>query len=41
MISVLRQALFSGAASNVTDAITTNVQPGDIFRRSSQGYILK
>ncbi|KAI3749841.1 hypothetical protein L2E82_20458 [Cichorium intybus] len=37
VISVLRQALFSGAAPNVSDAITINGQPGDLFRCSSQG----
>ena len=37
VISVLRQALFSGAAPNISDAITINGQPGDLFRCSSQG----
>ncbi|KAI7742865.1 hypothetical protein M8C21_027878, partial [Ambrosia artemisiifolia] len=36
VISVLRQALFTGAAPNVSDAITINGQPGDLFRCSSQ-----
>ncbi|KAI7742869.1 hypothetical protein M8C21_027882 [Ambrosia artemisiifolia] len=37
VISVQRQALFSGAAPNISDAITINGQPGDLFRCSSQG----
>ncbi|KAK9065963.1 hypothetical protein SSX86_015365 [Deinandra increscens subsp. villosa] len=37
VISVLRQALFTGAAPNISDAITINGQPGDLFRCSSQG----
>ncbi|XP_071715744.1 laccase-3-like [Rutidosis leptorrhynchoides] len=37
VISVLRQALFSGAAPNISDAITINGQPGDLFRCSTQG----
>ncbi|MFS7964707.1 putative laccase [Helianthus anomalus] len=37
VISVQRQALFSGAAPNISDAITINGQPGDLLRCSSQG----
>ncbi|KAI3678544.1 hypothetical protein L6452_37840 [Arctium lappa] len=37
VISVLRQALFTGAAPNVSDALTINGQPGDLFRCSTQG----
>nr|GEX33806.1 ribonuclease H-like domain, reverse transcriptase, RNA-dependent DNA polymerase [Tanacetum cinerariifolium] len=37
VISVLRQALFSGAAPNIPDCITINGQPGDLFRCFSQG----
>ncbi|XAR58873.1 Laccase [Bertholletia excelsa] len=36
-ISVLRQALFTGAAPNISDAFTINGQPGDLYRCSSQG----
>ncbi|XP_047311688.1 laccase-3-like [Impatiens glandulifera] len=36
-ISVLNQALFSGAAPNVSDAYTINGQPGDLYPCSSQG----
>ncbi|KAL3518168.1 hypothetical protein ACH5RR_020757 [Cinchona calisaya] len=37
IISVLRQALFTGAAPNVSDAYTINGQPGDLYRCSSKG----
>lgn len=39
IISVLRQALFTGAAPNVSDAYTINGQPGDLYRCSSKGYL--
>ncbi|XP_023520100.1 laccase-13-like [Cucurbita pepo subsp. pepo] len=35
-ISVLRQALFTGAAPNVSDAYTINGQPGDFYRCSGK-----
>ncbi|KAL0434878.1 UNVERIFIED_CONTAM: Laccase-3 [Sesamum radiatum] len=37
IISVLRQATFTGAAPNVSDAYTINGQPGDLYRCSSKG----
>nr|XP_027108839.1 laccase-3-like [Coffea arabica] len=37
IISVIRQALFTGAAPNVSDAYTINGQPGDLYRCSSKG----
>ncbi|XP_057772516.1 laccase-3-like [Salvia miltiorrhiza] len=36
IISVLRQAIFTGAAPNVSDAYTINGQPGDQYRCSSK-----
>ncbi|KAH6765713.1 laccase 3 [Perilla frutescens var. hirtella] len=36
IISVLRQAIFTGAAPNVSDAYTINGQPGDLYRCSSK-----
>ncbi|KAM7496401.1 hypothetical protein LguiA_020815 [Lonicera macranthoides] len=36
IISVMRQALFTGAAPNVSDAYTINGQPGDLYRCSSK-----
>ncbi|KAL0370735.1 UNVERIFIED_CONTAM: Laccase-3 [Sesamum angustifolium] len=36
IISVLRQATFTGAAPNVSDAYTINGQPGDLYRCSSK-----
>ncbi|KAL0434869.1 UNVERIFIED_CONTAM: Laccase-3 [Sesamum radiatum] len=39
IIDVLRQALFTGAAPNVSDAYTINGQPGDLYRCSSQGTV--
>lgn len=38
IISVMRQALFTGAAPNVSDAYTINGQPGDLYACSSKGY---
>ncbi|MBA0678784.1 hypothetical protein Goari_020106, partial [Gossypium aridum] len=35
-MDVLRQALFTGAAPNVSDAFTINGQPGDLYRCSSK-----
>ncbi|GLT68508.1 hypothetical protein SLA2020_407300 [Shorea laevis] len=35
-MDVLRQAQFTGAAPNVSDAYTINGQPGDLYRCSSQ-----
>ncbi|KAG8371529.1 hypothetical protein BUALT_Bualt13G0097400 [Buddleja alternifolia] len=35
--AVMRRALFSGAAPNVSDAYTINGQPGDLYRCSRQG----
>ncbi|XP_048139890.1 laccase-13-like isoform X2 [Rhodamnia argentea] len=35
-MDVLRQALFTGAAPNVSDAYTINGQPGDFYRCSNQ-----
>ncbi|KAK4492108.1 hypothetical protein RD792_002905 [Penstemon davidsonii] len=37
IIDVLRQALFTGNAPNVSDAYTINGQPGDLYNCSSQG----
>ncbi|XP_073057731.1 laccase-3 [Primulina eburnea] len=37
IISVLRQAQFTGAAPNVSNAYTINGQPGDLYKCSSQG----
>ncbi|PWA66475.1 coagulation factor 8, Laccase [Artemisia annua] len=39
IISVLQQALFSGAAPNISDALTINGQPGDLLKCSKQGTI--
>ncbi|KAL2238365.1 UNVERIFIED_CONTAM: Laccase-3 [Sesamum indicum] len=39
IVDVLRQALFTGAAPNVSDAYTINGQPGDLYRCSSQGTV--
>ncbi|CAA2986595.1 laccase-3-like [Olea europaea subsp. europaea] len=36
IIDVMRQALFTGAAPNVSDAYTINGQPGDLYRCSSK-----
>ncbi|CAA2953602.1 laccase-3-like [Olea europaea subsp. europaea] len=36
IISVLRQAQFTGAAPNVSDAYTINGQPGDLYKCSSK-----
>lgn len=36
-MDVLKQALFTGAAPNVSDAYTINGQPGDLYRCSSKG----
>ncbi|KAE8667494.1 Laccase-3 [Hibiscus syriacus] len=36
-MDVLRLTLFTGAAANVSDALTINVQPGDLYRCSSKG----
>lgn len=36
-MDVLRQAIFTGAAPNVSDAYTINGQPGDFYRCSKQG----
>ncbi|KAH6837194.1 laccase 3 [Perilla frutescens var. hirtella] len=36
IISVQRQAIFTGAAPNVSDAYTINGQPGDLYRCSSK-----
>ena len=38
-MDVLRQALFTGAAPNVSDAFTINGQPGDLYRCSSKGML--
>ncbi|OMP02338.1 Multicopper oxidase, type 1 [Corchorus olitorius] len=35
-MDVLQQALFTGAAPNVSDAYTINAQPGDLYRCSSK-----
>ncbi|WJZ89167.1 hypothetical protein VitviT2T_008405 [Vitis vinifera] len=35
-IAVLRQATFTGAAPNISDAYTINGQPGDLYRCSSK-----
>ncbi|XP_027109265.2 laccase-3-like [Coffea arabica] len=35
ILGIMRQALFSGAAPNVSDAYTINGQPGDFYRCSS------
>ena len=37
---MLRQALFTGAAPNVSDAYTINGQPGDFYRCSGKGWCL-
>ncbi|KAL3530773.1 hypothetical protein ACH5RR_010095 [Cinchona calisaya] len=37
IISVLRQAIFTGAAPNASDAYTINGQPGDVYRCSNKG----
>ncbi|CAA0820616.1 Laccase-3 [Striga hermonthica] len=39
IVDVLRQALFTGAAPNISDAYTINGQPGDLYRCSSQGTV--
>lgn len=39
IISVLRQAIFTGAAPNISDAYTINGQPGDLYPCSSQGTL--
>lgn len=39
IISVQRQALFSGGAPNISDALTINGQPGDLYRCSQQGTV--
>lgn len=36
-MDVLKQALFTGAAPNVSDAYTINGQPGDLYRCSGKG----
>ncbi|XP_052185641.1 laccase-13-like [Diospyros lotus] len=38
-ISVLKQALFTGAIPNVSDAYTINGQPGDLYKCSAQGTV--
>ncbi|XP_059626422.1 laccase-3-like [Cornus florida] len=38
-IDVLRQATFTGAGPNVSDAYTINGQPGDLYRCSSKGTV--
>ncbi|KAH9662097.1 Laccase-3 [Citrus sinensis] len=35
-MDVLRQALFTGGAPNISDALTINGQPGDLYRCSSK-----
>lgn len=40
IISVLQQALFSGAAPNISDALTINGQPGDLLKCSKQGSVI-
>ncbi|KAL3530941.1 hypothetical protein ACH5RR_010263 [Cinchona calisaya] len=35
ILAIMRQALFSGAAPNMSDAYTINGQPGDLYRCSS------
>ncbi|KAH6765714.1 laccase 3 [Perilla frutescens var. hirtella] len=37
IVDVMRQALFTGAAPNVSDAYTINGQPGDLYKCSNQG----
>ena len=37
IITVQRQAQFTGAAPNNSDAYTINGQPGDLYRCSTQG----
>nr|QCZ35175.1 laccase 8 [Salvia miltiorrhiza] len=37
ILKVMRQALFTGAAPNVSNAYTVNGQPGDLYKCSSQG----
>ncbi|KAM0064124.1 putative laccase [Helianthus debilis subsp. tardiflorus] len=39
IISVLQQTLFSGAAPNISDAITINGQPGDLYKCSQKGTV--
>ncbi|KAJ7964263.1 Laccase [Quillaja saponaria] len=38
-MDVLRLAMFTGGAPNVSDAYTINGQPGDLYRCSSQGTV--
>ncbi|KAJ0685689.1 putative laccase [Helianthus annuus] len=40
IISILQQTLFSGAAPNISDAITINGQPGDLYKCSQQGLFV-
>lgn len=40
IISVLQQALFSGAGPNISDALTINGQPGDLYKCSRQGSLV-
>ncbi|XP_059664353.1 laccase-3-like [Cornus florida] len=38
-LDVLRQAIFTGAGPNVSDAYTINGQPGDLYRCSRKGTV--
>lgn len=40
IVSVQQQALFSGAAPNISDALTINGQPGDLLKCSQQGLLV-
>ncbi|KAG8371527.1 hypothetical protein BUALT_Bualt13G0097200 [Buddleja alternifolia] len=40
IISVLRQAQFTGAAPNVSNAYTINGQPGDLYKCSSRSILI-
>lgn len=40
IIDVMQQALFTGAAPNVSDAYTINGQPGDLYKCSTQGTLI-
>ncbi|XP_051131720.1 laccase-3-like [Andrographis paniculata] len=39
IVDVMRQAMFTGAAPNVSDAYTINGQPGDLYPCSSQSTV--
>lgn len=39
ILSVMSQAVFSGAAPNVSNAFTINGQPGDLYRCASKKLI--